>query len=424
MNHEQQIDAVRTVKSVRVFHLSAFLIVAASCQLTHAADFIVLENLSSINSRAYGVSNDGMVVAGIMRYGDPSVSEAFRWTDVSGMVGLGPLPGGDSSGAGENGRQPLSRDGSTIVGYSYDDDASYTRTAFIQNTIGGMQGIDPNPGTRATTANGVSHNGSVVIGTITTVSDDNPEPFRWTEEDGLVGLGHLAGNNATYPSDISDDGAIIVGTSIDRQSAGAEYEVFTWSESNGMLGTGIVGAPDDGGLRPNPAVVSSDGATIAGTTYGSSGTDLEAFRWTADSGVVGLGFLPGTEGENGEADSQVRDMTPDGRLIVGRSGFYPDEIPFVWSEAAGMENFQQVLIDRYGMGDALEGWNLTSIQSVSANGQYFTGWSSPENHPSDGLETAWLIRLDVPWGTTVPEPSSLFLLALGLGAISNYRSGQ
>src|SRR5689334_4676153 len=38
--------------------------------------------------------------------------------------------------------------------------------------------------------------------------------------------------------------------------------------------------------------VSADGSTVVGTSS-SDRSDLEAFRWTAATGMVGLGFLPG-----------------------------------------------------------------------------------------------------------------------------------
>ena len=44
-----------------------------------------------------------------------------------------------------------------------------------------------------------------------------------------------------------------------------------------------------------------------------------------------------------------------------------------------MEHFQEVLAERYGLGEAFAGWNLGAIQSVSANGQYFAGWALGEH---------------------------------------------
>ena len=66
-----------------------------------------------------GVSDDGSDVVG-NTYGPdpnapfgPSSTQAFRWTETSGIVGLGYLPGRTSSIAFD-----ASGDGSAVVGYS------------------------------------------------------------------------------------------------------------------------------------------------------------------------------------------------------------------------------------------------------------------------------------------------------------------
>ncbi|HPT48699.1 MAG TPA: hypothetical protein PLS67_09270 [Accumulibacter sp.] len=47
-------------------------------------------------SVAYGVSADGTVVVGNTHEVTSNTSKAFRWTQTSGMVGLGTLNGGNS----------------------------------------------------------------------------------------------------------------------------------------------------------------------------------------------------------------------------------------------------------------------------------------------------------------------------------------
>ncbi len=63
-----------------------------------AASFTGLGDLpgGSINSGAFGISDDGLVIVGIGESAPSGVSEPFRWTSGGGMVGLGTVGGGDS----------------------------------------------------------------------------------------------------------------------------------------------------------------------------------------------------------------------------------------------------------------------------------------------------------------------------------------
>ena len=97
-------------------------------------------------------------------------------------------------------------------------------------------------------------------------------------------------------------------------------------------------------------------------------------------------------------------MTPDGRLIAGWSGLGGfNGHPFIWSEEAGMEDFEQVLRDSHGLSAPLDDWEYLSIQGMSSNGQFFTGWGF---NPA-GEREGWLVRLDAPWGSAAGEPSDL-----------------
>lgn len=85
-----------------------------------------------------------------------------------------------------------------------------------------------------------------------------------------------------------------------------------------------------------------------------------------------------------------------------------------------MEDFQQVLIDRYGLGGALDGWHMDSINAVSSNGQYFVGYS--DDNPT-GERQAWLVRLDAPWETTaVPESTTATLVLVALAPLAAWRN--
>lgn len=74
--------------------------------------------------------------------------------------------------------------------------------------------------------------------------------------------------------------------------------------------------------------VSPDGRTIVG--QGTTGSEFEAFRWTASAGLVGLGTLPGG------VNSSARSVATDGAAIVGLARVGNDTRAFRWTPLGGM----------------------------------------------------------------------------------------
>ena len=87
------------------------------------------------SSVALGVSADGSVVVG--RGFSSSGEEAFRWTQGTGMVGLGDLSGGrfESRAFG------VSADGSVVVGLGSSASSANNSEAFIWNSTLGMRSL-------------------------------------------------------------------------------------------------------------------------------------------------------------------------------------------------------------------------------------------------------------------------------------------
>jgi uncharacterized membrane protein len=119
-----------------------------------------------ISATALAISNDGSVIAG---QGGTSLygSVAFRWARSTGMTSLGILPGIVSEPNSQ--AQSVSRDGSVIVGYSYDESG---QTAMVWDAVHGMRsvktilqdsGLDLT-GWTLWEANGISDDGSVIVG--------------------------------------------------------------------------------------------------------------------------------------------------------------------------------------------------------------------------------------------------------------------
>ena len=159
------------------------------------------------------------------------------------------------------------------------------------------------------------------------------------------GLGDLPGGNFfSLAYDVSADGAVVVGRSQIAASGSIAYEAFQWTADGGMVGLGYLpgGANTHGSSEAFGA--SADGSVIVG----SSGA--AAFRWTAGGGMVSLGLLPGTN------NSGARSVSADGSVVVGSSG----AAAFRWTADGGMSRFSP-------------GFGNSSGSGVSADGSVFAG---------------------------------------------------
>lgn len=122
-------------------------------------------------SNAGGISADGMFVVGASD--SSNGTEAFRWSESTGMVGLGDLPGGDFLSSASD----VTDDGRTIVGWSVSKPnfTPYLETeAFIWIESRGMLSLKSYMGEIGITgledwtllgANAVSGDGRVIVGT-------------------------------------------------------------------------------------------------------------------------------------------------------------------------------------------------------------------------------------------------------------------
>jgi probable HAF family extracellular repeat protein len=89
------------------------------------------------------------------------------------------------------------------------------------------------PGYTGSSASGVSANGKVVIGTLSSAAGGHA--FRWTRGEGMTDLGVLPGGNWSRAYAASPNGAAIVGAADD--STGVP-RLFLWSRQAGMTDIG------------------------------------------------------------------------------------------------------------------------------------------------------------------------------------------
>jgi probable HAF family extracellular repeat protein len=233
-----------------------------------------LSNSPDATSFGYAVSSDGSTVVGVSGVATfnaafPRQAEAFRWTEATGMIGLGHLRGGVTSVAYD-----VSENGSVIVGRS---GSSPGQQAFRWTQNSGMVGLGDLPGGAFTSeAYGVSADGTITVGQ--GISRSGYEAFRRRQGSAMVGLGDLPGGDfLSSASAVSDDGSVVVG---DGRSAEGDVgrEAFRWTPSSGMAG---LGRPE--GFEVSRANgVSADGSVVVGDAF-SPGN--EAIIWDADHGM-------------------------------------------------------------------------------------------------------------------------------------------
>ncbi|MCY2951189.1 MAG: hypothetical protein NTU53_04335 [Planctomycetota bacterium] len=119
------------------------------------------------------------------------------------------------------------------------------------------------PGDDASFPYAVSAHGPAIVGESICGdyhNDQHREAFRWTPSHGMVGLGYLAGLDHSWADGVSADGSVVVGFSGGR----GEWpgRAFRWTQSGGMLDlgwpaepawAGRPNRPAESGARPQPS---------------------------------------------------------------------------------------------------------------------------------------------------------------------------
>jgi len=88
----------------------------------------------------------------------------------------------------------------------------------------------------------------------------------------MVGLGYLPGDNISTATGVSADGSKVVGYSYDNSLG--QPEAFVWTAATGMVGLGYI----PGAVVPSSTAtgVSADGSTVVGVAVNGQGGE-EAF---------------------------------------------------------------------------------------------------------------------------------------------------
>jgi hypothetical protein len=140
--------------------------------------------------------------------------------------------------------------------------------------------------------------------------------------------------------------------------------------------------------------VSGSGQFVVGNSESEAG--IEAFLWSSQTGMVGLGHLPGET-----TDSRAWGVSNDGVVVGAANQGQSTELwdAFIWDEQHGMRNLQDVLIAEYGLGEALAGWTLNGVLDISNDGLTMGGGGT---NPSGFLE-AFVVKLDSELGISIGD---------------------
>ena len=294
-------------------------------------------NRNTWYSEANAVSADGNVVVGMSRWNN--ATQAFSWNKDDGIIALSywnnPLQTAavDVSASGEwvvfNDRTDNSASHDV---YLYQAGASWVKLGKVA--------------VKSCDATAISADGSVIVGR---EQSDYVGSYGWIWNKSIGVMTRIT--EGGHPVAISGDGTILAGNTEGGQP-------WIWTDGEGQLLLRDL----NGNMMPNSHAtsISMDGTCIAGQANG------QAFRWTDQDGMVGLGFLPGG------TSSQALGISADGSVIVGTardsSGV---STAFVWDALHGMRDLRDILTDS---GVNLSYWsNLTKANDVSADGTVIVG---------------------------------------------------
>jgi uncharacterized membrane protein len=356
------------------------LAMASARGLAQAPSFTLVGHpATATSSFVHAISADGASAAGSNSFdGDPS---AMTWSRTQGRYDFGLESGVPIWTSG----LAISGDGATVVGAAANGNSN--DRAYRWHGPGTYQSLGTLSGYTQSYGEGVSGNGSVVVGRVVNTVAGVTQAFRWTEAGGMQGLGFLPGSVYTEARGISRDGTSITGDS--RDGAGFSYP-FVWRQAAGMT---ILPPLAGSSGTSRAAAVNFDGTLVAGLSGGNPAFG-EATLWR--NGLpVGLGRGQGFRSSTALA------LNDDGSVVLTilGSATVPDEAG-IWTPSRGMEP----LADFFAANGITlpTGWTNLRGEAVSADGTVIAG------SIGFGGGVRWEGYVAV-----IPSPPAAFLLAMG-----------
>ncbi len=329
-------------------------------------------------SNAFGISGDGLVVVG-QATGKQGMDAVIRWTRDEGLEDLGVV---EAEFPNFSLARRASFDGSVIVGQSNQRAFRWTRQSGILDL-----GTLHSENTGFSSAWGVSDDGGTVIGTAQT--DTVFRAFRWKTGDGMTEQPFFES------SALNGDGSTFVAT----QFQSGELHAFVVTDGKDPI---EIGDLPGGQFYTQPQAITRDASTVVGISRslpslagaGAGEGNLEAFVWTAEGGMVGLGDFEGAA-----FSSAAHAVSDDGSIIVGRGALASGSVAAIWINGGPITNLKSFLL---GLGlTELNNWRLTSATGISADGTTIVGTGINPLGQTEG----WVARIPAPgvgWMVAVP----------------------
>jgi probable HAF family extracellular repeat protein len=204
------------------------------------------------------------------------------------------------------------------------------------------------------TAYDISGDGSKIVG-LGWVNAGTAHGFQWDAVNGMVDLGSLGGESSRA-NGISSDGHLIVGWDQDPSTG-------WWRGAKWVDGVEELMAPGTNlGMAQG---CSSDGTWIVGDNHPEFIDD--GWRWSAETGFVSTGTLSGWMFQG-----HPMDVSDDGQVVVGWSGYFMDQFAMIWTEATGCVDLKQYLTD---LGISVPVNSIAIATSVSPDGTIISGYA-------------------------------------------------
>jgi|GEM_PF-2387488 len=371
---------------------------AEATSWTKANGLVPLGDLAggTFESYSYAVSNDGSVIVGIGSAADNY--QAFRVNN--GVMTAIPYAGTDYYSEARG----VSANGNVIVGLGSSDDAV---SAWRWTQATGTVSLGFVPGDSTSSAYAISADGSTIVGFSGT---DYNQAMRYTSGGGMVSLGHLPGGTDSAAFGVSRDGSVVVGYS---NTSATDYVAFRWdAATNQMVSLGDFAG---GFVNSQANGVSGNGKIVVG--YGMSDAGFDAFRWDPANGLQSLKGILNRVGLGPELNNwilvEAKGISDDGRSIVGY-GFDPNgnttgwiarnnllaDVNVDWKvDIADLVQVANLWLSTNPEGDA-NGDGIVNIQDITAIAEH---WLEGAGGGGGGGS------LNV---TAVPEPSTLSLAAI------------
>ena len=234
--------------------------------------------------------------------------------------------------------QAASADGSSAAGFALLRTGAYVPVVWrLTNGIAVLPGLPYSGSSSASvTASDMSADGTIIVGRALDTTNDNREAVLWTNGgQAVVGLGYLTTNGTPRFSSataVSRDGTVVYGYAFSAKP-GELIEAFRWTAATGLVSLGFASTNDTVSVIATGAV-SADGNMAAGYSefVSSNSTIRTAVRYTAATGLRSLGNLPGG------GNSLALAASASGEFILGEGDSSNGTQLFLWGQGVGLMN--------------------------------------------------------------------------------------